>query len=334
MVSTTHVASKPCCRHGYGARSVPAALRAKPRAAFTLVELLVVIAIVAIIVALLLPAIQATREAARRVQCTNRLKEIALAFIQFDTARKRLPPVETFIPDRAQASGIRVTGGSAFIPILPFLEEQELFSRYDPRSSITQGKNTEFARTHIEVYCCPSMQFRKGVPGAGWSSYAVNTGSEYSHFANCCTASGPKDQYHNGAIVDPLPSRNRHPKTSVTMISSLDGASKTFLAGELDYGLTAPSDACGGGPPQGGSTNWADGYPFSNQGSTAGVFNSNKLITSCWEWNTFRGDHPRGVNMAFVDGAVRFVDETTHPNILNRLASRHDGLPIEGVLND
>lgn len=306
----------------------------RQRGAFTLVELLVVIAIIGILVALLLPAIQSAREAARRMGCTNNLKQIALAFQNYDGDHRSLPTAEIFYLD---SSGNYVgTQGSAFVLILPYLEEKSLFQRYDPRQAPSSATNKPVSETTVGVYRCPSMGFPHGEPASnGWSSYAVNTGSEYSHFANCCIAgkSPPenfKENYHNGAIVLTNPAKTKNRKISVAKISVLDGTSKTFLAGDLDYGLAiTPTVPCFGIATLGGVTQWAHGYAFDTWGSVAGVFNADYEVTNGWETLTFRSDHPGGVNMAMVDGSVRMVEELTNADTLKKLANRKDGQQID-----
>ena len=91
---------------------------------FTLVELLVVIAIIGILVALLLPAIQAAREAARRSQCANNMKNIGLALVQYADVNKRLPPATPLIMATGEA-----TGGTWVVKIWPYIEEQALYQR-------------------------------------------------------------------------------------------------------------------------------------------------------------------------------------------------------------
>src|SRR4051794_21681889 len=98
---------------------------------FTLVELLVVIAIIGILVALLLPAIQAAREAARRSQCQNHLKQLGLACLNYESAKKRLP--QGFI---SQPSGVEAWAWSTFI--LPYIEEQALYDRLSPSETFQQ----------------------------------------------------------------------------------------------------------------------------------------------------------------------------------------------------
>src|SRR5688572_16964546 len=94
----------------------------RQRRAFTLVELLVVIAIIGVLVALLLPAVQSAREAARRMQCANNLRQISLAVHNYHDTHKFLPPAST---------NSNLSGSSAFAAILPYLEQANAYSQYD-----------------------------------------------------------------------------------------------------------------------------------------------------------------------------------------------------------
>ncbi len=123
-----------------------------------------------------------------------------------------------------------------------------------------------------------------------------------------------------GAIID-----SDQGITRIKTIANEDGCSNTFLAGELNYGLTNCPAA-----PRGGLTAWANGYPFCSTATTCGVFNSNRIViaNTFYELNTFHSDHPGGVNMVMVDGSVHYIAETTSPDTLNLLAERNDGQPV------
>src|SRR4051794_6931160 len=121
---------------------------------FTLVELLVVIAIIGILVALLLPAIQAAREAARRSQCVNNLKQITLATLNYETAKKQLPVLYTFLNPHTKndfpAHGVHIW-------ILPYMEYQAVYDQYDFTKLWSNFVNNEKAAgTNIPDFICPS----------------------------------------------------------------------------------------------------------------------------------------------------------------------------------
>lgn len=123
------------------------------RRAFTLVELLVVIAIIGVLVALLLPAIQAAREAARRMQCANNLKQIGLAMQNHLDARKTFPAGNVMKGNKNNVSA-SFTGWP--IEILPYAEDRNLRDMYNPKLDVMLPEFKEFRETQVPLYTCPS----------------------------------------------------------------------------------------------------------------------------------------------------------------------------------
>ena len=128
------------------------------RFGFTLVELLVVIAIIGILVAILLPAIQAARESARRMTCQNNLKQIGLATLNFNDAKRHLPPPK---------AGVRRTFnelGGMFVLLLPYLEEGNRFAQFDIEKAVTDSINLPVTGEQVGMFTCPSMEMPRTVP--------------------------------------------------------------------------------------------------------------------------------------------------------------------------
>ena len=162
------------------------------RRGFTLVELLVVIAVIGVLIALLLPAVQAAREAARRMQCTNNLKQLALAVMNYESSNGALPPT-------AVDASLIMNDFSMKARILPFLEQQAAYSSLNMTFSAipNHGTSKDVQQTNwtvrtlqINALLCPSDA---NVPGGGatlngntrvvgYSSYPNNVGTTYSNF--------------------------------------------------------------------------------------------------------------------------------------------------------
>jgi prepilin-type N-terminal cleavage/methylation domain-containing protein len=238
---------------------------------FTLVELLVVIAIIGVLVALLLPAVQAAREAARRAQCQSNIKNVALAVLNYESAKKNLPVGMSFDPALYRSkvqNQLKEYGPNWVIFTLPFLEQQSTYNTFNLKLPInndgagvnpTDTRNRTARGTQIPVLLCPSDSNNQ-VPYEGkitfhagnWArgNYAANSGGNFIGAGGCsprpgedmapCT-SGPDE---NGSLpaddgwLNDLRRGVMGPNISVTLKQITDGTSKTILAGEIRAGLS------------------------------------------------------------------------------------------------
>ena len=308
---------------------------------FTLVELLVVIAIIGVLVALLLPAIQAAREAARRTTCQNNLKQIGLALALHEDTQKKYP-----MGARAQ----RVIGISWWIEILPFVDEQALFSKYDrygrhSGSSTFHRKNGALVDSLvIESMICPSSPLPRLNPNNGrmimMPSYVGIAGaSSHDGFperrVNACCGSSRNGEISSGGML--VPNRQIRRKQIV------DGASKTIIVGEAsDYALEKSQyrRRIDGGIPAG----WISGTAANGTPPNYAVSASNPQ--PCYNLTSIRyppntreyelpgidGDHGAnnpllsahlgGINVVLVDGSVQFVEDDIDLLVLKRMATR------------
>src|SRR4051812_42487340 len=140
-----------------------------PRRAFTLIELLVVIAIIGILVALLLPAVQFAREAARRMKCSNNLKQIGVSLQTFHDTNRQFPPGRDAWP----------APFSTHARLLPYLENSNLQNLIDFTQSTSTGMNVTAAETPIPLFLCPSDSANGRVPGSTYAGcdYVANVGT-------------------------------------------------------------------------------------------------------------------------------------------------------------
>jgi prepilin-type N-terminal cleavage/methylation domain-containing protein/prepilin-type processing-associated H-X9-DG protein len=298
-------------------------MRRSARPAFTLIELLVVIAIISILASLLVPAVQKVRQSANQAQCQNNLKQIALAVHGYHNAYNKFPyATMDFQPgEEAAASGTYVT---AHILILPFLEQDAVAKRWDPKkprndasTDATLGySNASLQKNLVPTFLCPAMNPPNGpLPEQrGYSSYIFAAGTpDVAQFHY-----GIPDPRFDGAIIpvkNPLKVGNEAtPNLAPTrMLAIQDGTSNTFLAGETDFrpqGL--PSTMMG--------SVWSYGYIGYAWGSTFHPFNKHDHTATAY--GAFRSEHSQGAHFAMVDGSVRFVHEGIKTTTYNALATR------------
>ncbi len=220
------------------------------RTGFTLVELLVVIAIIGILVALLLPAVQAAREAARRTQCKNALKQTALAMINFESAQGGLPPISEFEesnPNAANGSALIVNPANArvfgvagamtswVVPTLPYMEEQAIYDQFDQTRAIdnqvdASNNPIDPQAAEIGALFCPSDnasgRFFQATGGGGLGSQTFNQGRRF--------AKGNVAAYISPVHTECLRQFRGAIGEEIRRLSKItDGVSKTLLLGEV-----------------------------------------------------------------------------------------------------
>ncbi len=205
-------------------------MRAERRRAFTLIELLVVIAIIAVLIALLLPAVQSAREAARRSQCVNNLKQFGLALFNYESAVSAFPPTTILVPTPtgAPASWAFESSWSAFARMAPFLEQGAFYNAINFNLTYSKAPNTTVAITPLNILFCPSDpgshidDATLGGTGYATTSYGTSDGDWYVWSVNwgATNSVGPRNSHMFG------------PNYSRTIAMITDGTSNTLAISE------------------------------------------------------------------------------------------------------
>jgi prepilin-type processing-associated H-X9-DG protein len=294
-----------------------------------LIELLVVIAIIAVLIALLLPAVQAAREAARRAQCTNNLKQLALAAMNYEQANLCFPAGSYSQLDPAKSGTFYRANFSSFVRMLPFTEQSAMYNAVNFNLTYANIQNYTIAGVGLSLLVCPSdtntaPQFiSSGTPNTGFSSnydvvpstntflqyftsYSGNQGTFWSNYFQGASGGTQVQSQQNGVITL---------DGTVTVAQVSDGASNTFLYGEKAHGLFAIYDV----KFQNSDTSWQTGLYFDTllvtayppnvwSTSTPGLPNQKIAANNLFYYGTDAASyHPGGVNFAFCDGSVRFI---------------------------
>ena len=335
----------------------------KSRSGFTLVELLVVIAIIGVLIALLLPAVQAAREAARRTTCANNLKQYGLGIHNYHDTIKVLPP------NHVGAWNNR-PGITWQVRILPYTEQTALYEKLNmkldnlryqllpkPKGQRTLNGQTGYAEArtfHVPYDFCPDDNTNptSGNPlnnGTAHSSYAGSQGAQRTTRGGSCNIWDARDvdyEWEHG--------RNNHGNTSdpnatsgpfgrilfgpMTFADIRDGTSNTFFVGE------APKKC----------TDHANGWWYFNSldGAQAATATPLNTMTTCvssqteaekrlyihphctnkGQWNFswgFRSFHPSGANFLLGDGSVQFINDSINREIYLAYGGKDDGLPVK-----
>jgi prepilin-type N-terminal cleavage/methylation domain-containing protein/prepilin-type processing-associated H-X9-DG protein len=283
----------------------------KRHRAFTLIELLVVIAIIAVLIALLLPAVQSAREAARRTQCVNNLKQMGLALHNYHDAMSIFPPgyiaASQFIDGETDTS----PGWSWASMILPQLDQAPLYSSINVWLSIQAPANTTGTQTLLSAFLCPSDQLPSTrtfpvtdglgntVATVAPSSYAASTGSDAADVALGLNNDGSG----NGPFY-----RN----SGVRMAAIIDGTSQTILLLERAWGDTEGTwtGAVPGGVVLRGPFNPCPGSAYATYLAPCLVLAHCHLLNTNADTDSGLDDpssfHPGGANALFADGSVHF----------------------------
>lgn len=277
---------------------------------FTLIELLVVIAIIAILIALLLPAVQQAREAARRSECKNNLKQIGLAMHNYHDTYRVLPPgfnVDLVVANTATGNGGLGWSGS----ILPGLDQSNVYNMIDFNADWGTGDNEKACATYLSVYRCPSditVKHRNhdGIDARVPTSYLA-----------CFSGTRGSDSEANVTDADGTFFLN----SSIGIRDITDGTSNTIAAGECVNDFDAFKDHFYIGSTSIGG--W-DGAPreYSEYVASTGV-PMNTTNEVC-----FGSLHTGGAQFLFLDGSVRFLSENMSQTVYSYLGSRADGNPI------
>jgi prepilin-type N-terminal cleavage/methylation domain-containing protein len=283
--------------------------RLSPRAiseGFTLVEVLVVIAIIGVLTAMLLPAVQASREAARRVSCLNNVTQLGLALHSYEFHNETLPPgvVNPDGPIRNEASGQHV---SWIVQVLPYMEQQTMWRRFDVEAGAYAEENRPVRTATIRTLLCPSFPDLERLD----SNEARSTYGGCQH-----DVEAPIDADNHGLLF--LNSRIRYNDI-------YDGSSSTILLGECippaeaeDLGWVSGTRSTlrnTGALEQPRQPHFTeDGEPTPDQAPSDSTFVGG-----------FGGWHASAVSVAFADGSTRAISYNIDPAVLKLLGHRADG---------
>ncbi len=276
--------------------------RPSRRRALTLVELLVVVAIIAILAAILLPAVQGSRESARRSGCSNNLRQIGLGLLAYHDAAGMFPPGLTDHKTAANPQGKQLAWS---VYLLPYVEEGALYAQFNRNAGYTSAANRFAAGTVLSIYTCPSTVTlaadRHGdttgdINGNG--QWDPGDGLAFTDYGGNFGFSGLGKPYMNGVLIYERP---------ISISKILDGASATIIVSE-DTGRGAAFDG-----------QWANGENIFDE---SGPINDHTLPTYLWQNNEMWSDHVDGINALFCDGSVHFLYQEMALEALAALCTR------------
>jgi prepilin-type N-terminal cleavage/methylation domain-containing protein len=339
--------------------------RSRAKHGFTLVELLVVIAIIGVLVSLLLPAVQSAREAARRMSCSNNMKQLGLALHNFESTYKYVPSdrQDFAVPPAGNPYGPQTQGHSTFAYLAAYIEQQVLADMFNLQRSVIDplnlpppiGTNTG-ALVQVPLFVCPSAAEHPcdygpyfaagGLPAAqpttlGRSDYAPIRGV-HDTLANCTGGTTPPGMGFQDKGM--LGTNDRRNKNKIQLAATTDGLSNTILFGELAgrqdwYYNRKLLPATWTGPVYLNlNAAYADyniarqivGYNAAGPLTVGGNPPEYRLPAGCSSINVLNKEglysfHPGGIQITKGDGSVTFLSQTTSPSIIAALITRDGG---------
>jgi prepilin-type N-terminal cleavage/methylation domain-containing protein/prepilin-type processing-associated H-X9-DG protein len=297
---------------------------------FTLIELLVVIAIIAILIGLLLPAVQKVREAAARMDCSNKLKQIGLALHGYNDVYKHLPGGNVWRTTTGPIIGTQNYYAENWaIEILPYIEQDPLYKKYDHTLQNYDPVNLLVVQTSIPVYNCPSDPNINVVtkPESGNGSGVIYAVSSYRAVGGMTNVTGNGNAFWDINAPNTVTGKMRGPLHLVgvaglnyeNLANIKDGTSNTLMVGEW-VTESHPSRA----------TFW--GYSYTSYSISTVSNMSSVYLLSDYDACTASGDinnckrsfgssHTSGINFVFCDGSVHLVSNTIDPAVLGALAT-------------
>ena len=326
------------------------------RRGFTLVELLVVIAIIGILIAMLIPAVQQVREAARRTACVNKLRQIGLATLSFESAHQAFPPARLHPKaDAVEPYHLGESEPSWLVRILPFIEQDSLYQKWD-LSKAYEDHPTDVISQALDLYICPSRrsleeaQSPSGIQkiiyrapcGCGRSGVVDVVGGATGDFAgnhgdiSPGAVGFPTDYYYGGngtgVIISSQAVSRSNNATGPPQLDWIDrighgslndGTSNTILAGELHV----TEENLNKIPFNGPLFNGEDLNAFSRVGGPGVPIlgpteNSRTGILGFGSW------HPQTCNFVYADGSTHSLKSIIDTVSLGKLCNRADGQPL------